>query len=73
MAFIEDLPALTIAQVGRDEIQNASRLLRRFSDQRLTLADAVGLHFIESRRLKVAWATDRHLGLTGAELIVHQK
>jgi hypothetical protein len=64
---------LTISNVGQKEVQAATALLRKFPDQKLTLADALGLHVISAQKLRIAWATDRHLGLTGAELIIHQK
>lgn len=41
-------------------------------DQKLTLADAVALHVIAAQKLKSVWATDRHLGLTGAEMVIHR-
>ncbi len=72
-AFIEELPRLMIATVGSREIAAANGYLRRFQDQKLTLADAVGLHVITVQKLRVVWATDRHLGLTGAQLAIHQK
>jgi predicted nucleic acid-binding protein len=72
-AFIEELPGMTITSVGPKEVQAATAYLRKFQDQRLTLADALGLHVIHSQKLRVVWTTDRHLGLTGAELIIHLK
>ena len=72
-AFIEELPGMTISNVGHKEVQAATGYLRKFQDQKLTLADALGLHVINSQKLKVVWATDRHLALTGAELVIHHK
>jgi hypothetical protein len=40
-------------------------MLRRFSDQDLSLTDAVGLQVMKVHRLARCWSTDRHLGLTG--------
>lgn len=73
VSFIEELSELTVSNVGAKEVQAATAILRKFPDQKLTLADALGLHVINSQKLKIAWATDRHLGLTGAELVIHQK
>jgi hypothetical protein len=36
----------------------------------LTLADAHGLVVINERRISTCWSTDRHLALTGANLVV---
>jgi predicted nucleic acid-binding protein len=44
LAMIEDMTPLRVVEVGVDELAGATRLLRRFSDQDLTLTDAVGLH-----------------------------
>jgi histidine ammonia-lyase len=45
-------------------------LLKKFGDQPLTLADAHGLAIINERRISTCWSTDRHLGLTGAKLVI---
>jgi predicted nucleic acid-binding protein len=72
LAMIEDLKPLKVAQVGPAEQVGATRLLRRFSDQDLTLTDAVGLHVMQERRVGTCWSTDFHLGLTGAKLVVNE-
>ena len=43
--------------------------MRRFSDQDLTMTDAVGLHLCATRKVNSVWSTDYHLSLTGAPLI----
>lgn len=73
VSFIEEFSGLIISNIGPREIRAAGEVLRKFQDQKLTLADAVGLHVISSQKLKLAWSTDRHLGLTGAELVIHSK
>ncbi len=72
LALIEDLKPLKVAQVGPAEQAGATRLLRRFSGQDLTLTDAVGLHVMHERRVKTCWSTDFHLGLTGVKLLVNE-
>ena len=67
--FVEALPALTIEAFDADAITGARVLLRKFSDQALTLADAHGLAVMSSRRIRVCWSTDRHMSLTGATLV----
>jgi predicted nucleic acid-binding protein len=70
MAMIEDMEPLEVCTVGPEEIGGGVALMRRFSDQDLTLADAVGLHVMRQRRLRSCWSTDFHLGLTGVPLVV---
>lgn len=71
MALIEEMRPLTVVPVGPKEVAGASKVLRRFSDQDLTLADAVGLHLMQERKLKICWSTDFHLGLSGVPLVVN--
>lgn len=67
--FVQDLRPL-IRPFDEDELLKASRLVKKFADQRLTLADAHGLTIIADRRIHACWSTDRHLGLTGAALAI---
>jgi len=50
----------------------ATDLLRRYSDQDLTLTDAAGLHLMKTQRLRICWSTDFHLGLTGVALVINE-
>jgi predicted nucleic acid-binding protein len=68
--FVDALPALTIEAFDRDAVTRSSKLLKKFSDQTLTLADAHGLTVMSSRRIVSCWSTDRHLALTGARLVM---
>jgi predicted nucleic acid-binding protein len=72
LALIEDMSPLTVAAVGRSEQDNDADILRRFSDQDLTMTDAVGLHVMRVQRIRVCWSTDFHLGITGVPLVVNQ-
>jgi predicted nucleic acid-binding protein len=72
MSMIEDMTPLTVAAVGPREQGAATELLRRFSDQDLTLTDAVGLHLMKAQRLRQCWSTDFHLGLTGVPLVINE-
>ena len=72
LALIEDLKPLKVAPVGPAEQAGATRQLRRFSDQDLTLTDAVGLHVMQERKVGTCWSTDFHLGLTGAKLVINE-
>ncbi|MGH8491158.1 MAG: type II toxin-antitoxin system VapC family toxin [Gammaproteobacteria bacterium] len=71
LSMIEDMKPLEITPVGAAEQAGAARLLRRFSDQDLTLTDAVGLHLMQAQKVKSCWSTDSHLGLTDLSLVVN--
>jgi len=68
--FIDDLSALAIQSFDREELTKTSQMVKKFGDQPLTLADAHGLVMIDQRRIPTCWSTDRHLGLTGAKLVI---
>lgn len=68
LAFVEALPALIVQSFDATELSKVRRVLARFDDQNLTLADAHGLAIMKDRRSAVCWSTDRHLGLTGVSL-----
>ena len=70
LAFIDALKPLTIQPFDASELGKASRVVKRFSDQKLTLADAHGLVIMSERRPAGCWSTDRHLGLRGVPLAV---
>jgi predicted nucleic acid-binding protein len=69
IAMVEAMP-LRIEPVGPAEQSGATRLLRRYSDQDLTLTDAVGLHLMSTHRITSCWSTDFHLGITGVSLVI---
>ncbi len=71
LMLIEVLKPLTILNVGPKEQHAAYSILRKFSDQDLTLADALGLYLLQARRIKQCWSTDFHLSLTGVPLVIH--
>lgn len=68
--FIHELPVLTIRPFDSEELAKAAQLVKKFSDQRLTLADAHGLALMGERRTSTCWSTDRHLGITGVALVI---
>jgi predicted nucleic acid-binding protein len=70
LGFIHELSVLTIRPFDAEELAKAARLVKKFADQKLTLADAHGLALAGERRTSQCWSTDRHLGLTGATLVV---
>ena len=71
LAMVESMRPLRVLSVGALYQRAGASLLREFSDQRLTLTDAVGLHVMRDRRVARCWSTDFHLGLTGVPLVIH--
>src|SRR6266699_6325217 len=71
LSMIEEMP-LRISPVRSEEQNECVNLLRKFSYQDLTLADAAGLYLMKSRRIRLCWSTDFHLSLTGVSLVIHQ-
>lgn len=71
LCLIDDLKPLRIDPVGPKDYHGATAMIRRFSDQDLTLADALGLYVMRERRIRACWSTDRHLSLTGIPLVIH--
>jgi predicted nucleic acid-binding protein len=72
IAFVEELSPMSVVAVGPDEQAGGIRMLRKFSDQNLSLTDAVGLHVMQKDRIRSCWSTDRHLGLTGVSLVTDE-
>ena len=71
VSMIESMAFLKLIAVGKKEMTAGAEILRRFSDQDLTLVDAVGLHLMSARRIRSCWSTDHHLSLTGVALLIH--
>jgi predicted nucleic acid-binding protein len=72
VSFFEELRPLQVVEIGHDELLGGAKILRRFSDQDLTMADAVGLHVMKALRVDSCWSTDFHLGLSGVPLVIDQ-
>jgi predicted nucleic acid-binding protein len=70
LAMIEAVTPLRVIAVGAEEQAAGVGLLRRFSDQDLTMTDAVGLHISTMHRVGSMWSTDFHMGLTGVPLVI---
>ncbi len=72
LAMVAVMKPLRVLGTSAKDQAAATELLRKFSDQDLTMTDAVGLHIMVERKVKTCWSTDFHLGLTGIPLIIHQ-
>lgn len=68
LAFVHALADMVIVPFDIEAIAESGAVARKFSDQKLTLADAHGIGIMRSRRINMCWSTDRHLGLGGASL-----
>ena len=71
LTMVEDLTPMKVLATGAEEIAAASTLMRKFSDQDLTLTDAAGLALMRHRKITSCWSTDFHLGITGVALVIH--
>ena len=70
LAFIDVLPDLTIRGFDASELARTGRIVKKFPDQNLTLADAHGLGIMRELKTACCWSTDRHLGLDGVPLVI---
>lgn len=70
LGFIDQLRVLTIQPFNAASLSRAAQVVKKFADQRITLADAHGLVLMRQRRITSCWSSDRHLGLTGIPLVV---
>lgn len=70
LSLIESLKPLKVLAVGPDEVEGGTKILRKYSDQHMTLTDGVGLHVMHAGRARSCWSTDFHMGLTGVPLVV---
>lgn len=72
IAMLEDMKFLKVLGTGPTELKAGASVLRKFADQDLTMVDAVGLHLMKEHHCRSCWSTDRHLGLTGVTLVIHE-
>ena len=70
LAFIDVLPGLTLRGFDASELPKTRGIVKKFSGQDLTLADAHGLAIMRELRIGSCWSTDRHLGLDGVPLVI---
>lgn len=70
LAFVDALPDLSIRGFDGSELEKTTRIVKKFADQKLTLADAHGLAIMSEKRIGCCWSTDRHLGLQGVPLVI---
>ena len=67
--FPARLPITAAKPNSLEDHQRTLRMLERFRGAKLTYVDAASLAWIEHRKITTVWSSDRHLGLTGAEIL----
>jgi predicted nucleic acid-binding protein len=72
LALFELMKPLRVLGTSLRDQAGGAKMLRRFSDEDLTVCDAVGLHLMEEKKTKLCWSTDFHLSLGGVPLVIHQ-
>ena len=70
LSLVDELSPLRIKPFDAKAVAEVGQVVRKFADQRLTLADAHGLAIMRQGRVSVCWSTDRHLSLMGAKLVI---
>lgn len=68
-SFLANLDGLKIFEATLAHHEAVGRMLDRFRGSKLTYVDASSLCFLERHKVRRVWATDHHLGLTGAEVL----
>ncbi len=70
LALVDALSCLTVRGFDAPELKITDQIVKKFSDQKLTLADAHGLAIMRQLHIGCCWSTDRHLGLDGVPLVI---
>lgn len=66
--LVDNLEKLRVFDVPHEHHRDVVAVLKRHRGAKLTYVDASSLVFIARHRIEQVWATDHHLGLTGAEV-----
>jgi len=72
LSLFELMKPLRVIGTSLKDQAGGVEMLRRFSDQDLTICDAVGLHLMERKKIELCWSTDFHLSLSGVPLVIHR-
>jgi predicted nucleic acid-binding protein len=72
LSMVEVMKPLRVLGTSAHDQAAGINFLRKFSDQDLTMTDAIGLHVMAIKNVQHCWSTDFHLGLTGVPLVIHQ-
>lgn len=66
---LASLAGLPVYGTARKHHGDVERMLDRYRGSKLTYVDASSLVLIDQHGIKTVWATDHHLGLSGAEVL----
>lgn len=67
--FLDNLDDLVVFDATSELHRDTCRMLDHLRGSRLTYVDASSLALMERHGIGTVWATDHHLGLTGAEVL----
>lgn len=67
--LLDSLEGLVVLDTDADLRDETWRMLDRLRGSRLTYVDASSLALMARHGIRTVWATDHHLGLTGAQVL----
>ncbi len=67
--LLDQLVGLKFFEATQEHHLKVCRMLDKFRGVRLTYVDASSLSFMEQHQIAHVWATDHHLGVTGAQVL----
>ena len=67
--FADSLDGLRVFDTDPEHHREVCKVLDKLRGTKLTYVDASSLALMNRHHIERAWATDRHLGLTGAEVL----
>lgn len=67
--LLDNLEDLVVFDTDAEHHANVGKILDSLRGAKLTYVDASSLAFMAKHKIRRAWATDHHLGLTGIEVI----
>lgn len=73
LAFIESMRDMQVHACDSGELAAAGAVIKKYGEQRLTLADAHGLTIMNTHKIATCWSTDRHLELMGVSLVTEPR
>jgi predicted nucleic acid-binding protein len=67
--FLAQLDGLEIFGVDPDDLRSVFQVQDQMRGSKLTFVDAHSLNLLGVHKIKIVWATDHHLALTGAQVL----
>ena len=69
LALIKRLDGLRLYEANAANHEATLKMLDRYRGTKLTYVDASSLCLLAIHGISIVWATDHHVGLTGAEVL----